>query len=91
MARAEWDALVHAQEEVNPFVLWDWLQAMEESKSAVSAFVRAFVSVQDSSKEMALRVSSIMHLPCAPHTGRLHLALSCLAFLCPGMHVTYTN
>ena len=35
VSRAEWDALVHAQQEVNPFVAWDWLHALEESNSAV--------------------------------------------------------
>jgi hypothetical protein len=33
---AEWDALVAAQAEVNPFLKWAFLHALEASKSAVS-------------------------------------------------------
>ena len=33
--RADWDACATGGNEVNPFLLWDFLNALEESQSAV--------------------------------------------------------
>lgn len=61
---------MYAQEEVNPFMLWDWLHALEESKSAVSGQHAWRTS---SPACLHVRMRSRMRLPAC-----LHHAPACL-------------
>lgn len=46
VSQSEWDSLVEAQEEVNPFLKWAFLNALEASKSAVSALQSKAVPIK---------------------------------------------